>query len=92
MLILTRRPYEAVIIANNVKVHVLGIKGGQVRLGFEAPPNMLIDREEVYWRKKEEKKREARNKDLRPAATEERPRAAEFQEDEQVPLARRAVG
>lgn len=50
-LVLTRRPNEAVIIAGNVRVTVLGIKGNQVRLGFEAPAGVSIDREEIHERK-----------------------------------------
>jgi carbon storage regulator len=54
MLILTRRLHEAVMIGNDVKVQVLGFKGGQVRLGIEAPLNVEVDREEVRLRKQEE--------------------------------------
>ncbi len=51
MLLLSRRAGEAVIIGSGVKVVVLGVKGGQVRLGIEAPRNVLVDREEVYRQK-----------------------------------------
>jgi len=50
MLILTRRPGESVKIGDNVTVTVLGVKGGQVRLGFSAPANVAVHREEVYER------------------------------------------
>ena len=50
MLILTRRPGESVKIGDEVTVVVLGVKGGQVRLGFIAPPNIAVHREEVYER------------------------------------------
>jgi carbon storage regulator len=50
MLILTRRPGESVKIGDEVTVTVLGVKGGQVRLGFTAPPNVPVHREEVYER------------------------------------------
>ena len=39
MLVLTRRRGEGVTIGPDVRIVVLGIKGGQVRLGIEAPPN-----------------------------------------------------
>ena len=51
MLVLSRRPYESVRIGNNVKITLLGFKGGQVRLGIEAPQDIAVDREEVYLRK-----------------------------------------
>jgi carbon storage regulator len=50
MLILTRRLGESVKIGDEVTVTVLGVKGGQVRLGFTAPPNVPVHREEVYER------------------------------------------
>jgi len=37
MLILSRRPGESVKIGDEVTVKVLGVRGVQVRLGFEAP-------------------------------------------------------
>lgn len=54
MLILTRRTGESVKIGDEVTVTVLGVKGGQVRLGFTAPSNVAVHREEVYERIKAE--------------------------------------
>ncbi len=51
MLALTRKEQERVVIAEgNLKIVVTVIRasGGVARLGFEAPPNVRIDREEVY--------------------------------------------
>jgi carbon storage regulator len=50
MLILTRRPGESVKIGDKVTIRVLGVKGGQVRLGFSAPAEVAVHREEVYER------------------------------------------
>ncbi len=50
MLILSRRPGESVKIGDEVTVTVLGLKNGQVRLGFVAPPHVTLHREEVYER------------------------------------------
>ena len=52
MLILMRRPNESIRIGNRVRVTVLGVKGCQVRIGIEAPPDIDVDREEVWERKK----------------------------------------
>jgi carbon storage regulator len=50
MLILSRRPGESVKIGDDVSVTVLGVKGRQVRIGFTAPPNVAVHREEVFER------------------------------------------
>jgi carbon storage regulator CsrA len=46
VLILTRKVDEAVVIGDHIKVKVIQIRGNQVRLGIEAPPGLLILREE----------------------------------------------
>ena len=50
MLILTRRRGEAVRIGVDVHVRILDFKGNQVRLGFEAPQDVSVHREEIYQR------------------------------------------
>ena len=50
MLILTRRLGESVKVGDEVTVTVLGVKGCQVRLGFAAPKNVAVHREEIYER------------------------------------------
>jgi carbon storage regulator len=55
MLILTRRLAESVRIGDDVTVTVLAIKGAQLRLGFLAPRNISVHREEVYQRIQAEK-------------------------------------
>lgn len=48
MLILTRKLNESIIINDNIKCTILGIKGNQIRLGIEAPENVTVHREEIY--------------------------------------------
>jgi carbon storage regulator len=50
MLILTRRPQEALVIGDDVTVIVLGVHGSQVRIGVSAPKSVAVHREEVYER------------------------------------------
>ena len=61
MLILTRRPNECIRIAGRIRVTLLGFKGGQARVGIEAPDNVAVDREEIYLRKLDEVRRGVRN-------------------------------
>ena len=52
MLILTRRPVEAINIGDEIVLTVLGVTGGQVRFGIDAPRSIPIDRAEVFERKR----------------------------------------
>jgi carbon storage regulator len=54
MLILTRRVTESLMIGNDVTVTILGIKGNQVRVGVQAPKELAVHREEVFYRIREE--------------------------------------
>jgi len=56
MLILTRRPGEIVRIGEDITIEILSIKGNQVRVGFEAPREVAVHREEIYERIKQEKR------------------------------------
>lgn len=47
MLVLNRRYEESVIINGDIKVTVLGVDRGHVKLGFEAPSDVHIVREEL---------------------------------------------
>ena len=49
MLVLSRRVGERVVMSNGVVVKVLAVRGGQIRIGFEAPEDVQIWREEVSW-------------------------------------------
>jgi carbon storage regulator len=48
MLVLTRKVGETVIVGDNIRITVLEINRNQVRLGFEAPAEVKIYREEIY--------------------------------------------
>jgi carbon storage regulator len=48
MLILTRKLGEIIRVGDDVTIRVLEVRGGQVRLGIEAPEDVRIYREEVY--------------------------------------------
>lgn len=48
MLVLTRKAGESIVIGDDVVITVLEIKGGQVRLGVEAPREVTVHRMEVH--------------------------------------------
>ena len=48
MLILTRRKDEAIRLGEDIRIVLVQIKGGQVRLGIECPSTMRVLREELY--------------------------------------------
>ena len=50
MLVLSRRADESLFIGDDIKITVLDIRGGQVRLGITAPESVKVHREEVYQR------------------------------------------
>lgn len=59
MLILTRKPGESLYIGDNVKITIVEIKGHQIRVGIDAPPELRIYREEIYLQILEENKKAA---------------------------------
>ncbi len=46
MLILTRKKGESIAIGDNIQIQVLNVKGGQVRIGIDAPREISVNREE----------------------------------------------
>ena len=48
MLVLTRRLNETIVIDGTIRVRVLGVHGGRVRLGVDAPRDVRVDRGEIH--------------------------------------------
>jgi carbon storage regulator len=48
MLVLTRRVDEAIMIGDDIKVTLISIRGAVVRIGIDAPKEIVVHREEVY--------------------------------------------
>ena len=57
MLVLTRKLGETITIGDHIKVTIVGIDRGQVRLGIEAPRDVIVHREEIYQRIMQENRR-----------------------------------
>jgi len=47
MLVLSRKIGEQIIIANDIRVTVVEVKGGKVKIGIEAPDDVAIFRSEL---------------------------------------------
>lgn len=50
MLILTRKKDEGIVFGDNIKIYVLGIEDNKVKIGIDAPKNVVVLRSEVYDR------------------------------------------
>lgn len=48
MLVLSRKPGEALRIGDNVEITVVEVKGDMVRLGIQAPRNIQVWRKELW--------------------------------------------
>jgi carbon storage regulator len=62
MLVLHRRIGESIIIGENIEIMMIGIKGNQVKVGINAPKEVSVHREEVYFRIKQEEEERDGNK------------------------------
>jgi carbon storage regulator len=47
MLVLSRKTDESILIDGHIRITVLAVRGGQVRLGIEAPRSVRVIREEL---------------------------------------------
>lgn len=55
MLILSRRLDEKIVIGPDITITVLGLNGGSVRLGIDAPDEVEVDRLEVRQSKERDR-------------------------------------
>jgi flagellar assembly factor FliW len=59
VLILTRKIGESILVGDNIRLVVLEIRGRQIRLGIEAPADIVVLREEIAQRLTDENLRAA---------------------------------
>lgn len=50
MLVLTRHAGETIMVGNDIKIIVLGVRHNQVKIGIDAPEEIAVHREEIYLR------------------------------------------
>ena len=58
MLVLSRRTDESLFIGDDIKITILDVRGGQVRIGITAPEFIKDYREEVYVRMQDTKEKD----------------------------------
>src|SRR5262245_19584231 len=54
MLVIARRPYEALRIGSEIRIIINSTERNRVLLGIEAPIHIPVDREEIFLRKRQE--------------------------------------
>ena len=47
MLVLRRKANETIVLNGVIKITVLGIEGDRVKIGIDAPPDVIVVREEL---------------------------------------------
>jgi len=52
MLVLTRKPGEVIVLGGTIRLTVVSITPGRVKIGIDAPLSLEVDREEVYEKRK----------------------------------------
>lgn len=57
MLILNRKVGESIIIDDRIEVKVLETSDGKIKLGIEAPKDVIVHRKEVYDEIRDENKK-----------------------------------
>lgn len=48
MLVLSRKGNESIMIGDNIEVRVIEIVGRSVKIGIDAPKDVIVHRKEVY--------------------------------------------
>ena len=59
MLVLTRKIGEQVVIGDNIRVTVVSVGPGRVKIGIEAPTDVSVDRAEIHEKKLTERSPDA---------------------------------
>ena len=64
MLVLTRKPGDEIRIGDDIRLVVVEIREGRVRLGIDAPKGVRVDRLEVWLKRQKDSDLEHRGKYL----------------------------
>lgn len=58
MLVLSRRVQEKIRIGDDITITILETSGSQVRIGIDAPRDIVVNREEVHKRIKDKEQQD----------------------------------
>lgn len=67
MLVLSRKQGESIVVRDDIVVTVVELRGGKVRLGIEAPSEVVVHRKELYDKIVQEQERQ--HGECTPSAT-----------------------
>jgi carbon storage regulator len=48
MLVLSRKIGETIVVGDDIRITVVEIRGGKVRIGIDAPAHVIVDRQEIH--------------------------------------------
>lgn len=48
MLVLTRKIDQSIMIGDHIRIVVVDVRGDQVKIGIDAPRDIMVHRQEVY--------------------------------------------
>ena len=51
MLVLRRKAKQGIVLSENIRVVILAVEGGRVKIGIEAPRGVTVVREELLRKK-----------------------------------------
>jgi carbon storage regulator len=55
MLVLSRKTGETIVVNNNIRITVVEVRGDKVRLGIAAPEDVIVDRQEIHEKRKNQR-------------------------------------
>lgn len=64
MLVLTRKVDQSIMIGDHIRIVVVDVRGDQVKIGIDAPRQVMVHRHEVYQEIQAENQRAAIKKQV----------------------------
>ena len=68
MLVLKRKAGESIIVADNIEIKIIEVEEGRIKIGIDAPKEVIIIRKEVLDETKSENKTAAQSRNIDKSA------------------------